>query len=295
MEVLDNYGPTGFLCHRCRHVLTFEADRNAGGHEQSTRLNDQFKFISELLPKIDAVHIPECDFDRALSKSRPVIRDSTHQRTATIPVDSGADRPMAVKGLTNTGPQSIAVNISTSEGASEAEKEAERARKEKLAQQNALPSWMSNSTVTGDSFAGTSNLDTSTTATSGNHTSADDKAQVKTVDAKASAQIDDIFEKLKAEQAAARLREEEEEEEGEYESEDDSFEDVFATGNTSALGTPGAMSIKRETSRESSGDGESSDERINKRVKTAVHIKQPDQAEDSVEDDDDEDVEFEDV
>ncbi|KAF5138462.1 Transcription initiation factor IIE subunit alpha [Metarhizium anisopliae] len=146
MEVLDSVGPNGFLCHRCHHTLTFEADRTSTGHEQSTRLNDQFKFISEILPKIDAVHIPECDFDRALAKARPVVRDATHQRAATIAVESGPNRPMAVKGLTNTGPQSIAVNISTSDGPSAAEKDAEKARKEKIAQQNALPSWMSNST-----------------------------------------------------------------------------------------------------------------------------------------------------
>src|SRR5687768_12160207 len=32
MEVLDNVGPQGFLCHRCSHVLTFEADRTSTGH-----------------------------------------------------------------------------------------------------------------------------------------------------------------------------------------------------------------------------------------------------------------------
>ena len=76
MEVLDSVGPHGFLCHRCHQTLTFETDRTSTGHEQSTRLNDQFKFIGEILPKIDAVHIPECDFDRALAKARPVVRDA---------------------------------------------------------------------------------------------------------------------------------------------------------------------------------------------------------------------------
>ncbi|KAM0255294.1 hypothetical protein ACHAQJ_005884 [Trichoderma viride] len=294
MEVLDSVGPEGFICHRCRHPLSFEADRNAGGHEQSTRLNDQFTFISELLPKIDAAHIPECDFDRALSKARPVIRDATHQRAATIPVDDGSSRPMAVRGLANTGPQSIAVNISTSDGPSEAEKEADRLRKEKIAQQNALPAWMSNSTITGESYSATA--DTSASGAS-KEPAGRNLSQNKPVDNSATTQIDDIFEKLKAEQAAILAREEDEEEEGEYasEEEDDEFEDVLATGNNSGLGTPG---LKAETSEVPSGNisrnGDSTDERAIKRVKVETEIKKDDSGID--EDDEDEDeVEFEDV
>ena len=247
MEVLDSVGPEGFKCHRCGHILTFEADRNSGGHEQSTRLNDQFKFISELLPKIDAVHIPVCDFDRALSKARPVIRDATHQRAATIPVDVGANRPMAVKGLTNTGPQSIAVNISTSAGPSEVEKEAERLRKEKIAQQNALPSWMSNSTVTGESFSGTVATDTAAIK----REVAEDAAAGKAEDGNTSARIDDIFAKLKAEQEAELARVVDDDEDDEFGSEEDGeveFEDVPPTGNNSGLGTPGLVGLKREAS-----------------------------------------------
>lgn len=287
MEVVDNAGPGGFLCHRCNHTLTFEADRNAGGHEQSTRLNDQFTFISELLPKIDAVHIPECDFDRALSKARPVVRDATHQRAATTAVDAGANRPMAVKGLTNTGPQSIAVNISTSEGQSEAEKEAERARKEQIAKQNALPSWMSNSTVTGESFSGAV---VPGAAAIKEEEDSKEAAQSKLVDNNTSARIDDIFERLKAEQAAERAREIEEEEdddEGEFGSDDEGmFEDVPASGRD----TPATPAIKREVSGEPAKAGDSADERQAKRVKVEPEIKKE---QDSEEDEDE--LEFEDV
>ncbi|KAL7794992.1 hypothetical protein V8C37DRAFT_375174 [Trichoderma ceciliae] len=290
MEVLDSVGPEGFLCHRCRHALSFEADRNAGGHEQSTRLNDQFKFISELLPKIDAAHIPDCDFDRALSKARPVVRDATHQRAATIPVDDGSGRPMAVRGLANTGPQSIAVNISTSDGPSEAEKEAERLWKEKIAQQNALPAWMSNSTITGESFSATADAGASGASREAVGRSL---SQSKLVDNSATTQIDDIFEKLKAEQAAILAREVDAEEEEEYasEEEDDEFEDVVATGNNSGLGTPG---IKAEVSEEtSSRNGDSSDERAIKRVKVESENKKAESGID--EDEDDDELEFEDV
>ncbi|KAH6890014.1 hypothetical protein B0T10DRAFT_487281 [Thelonectria olida] len=289
MEVLDSVGPEGFVCHRCNHTLTFEADRNAGGHEQSTRLNDQFKFISELLPQIDAVHIPECDFDRALAKARPVVRDATHQRAETIPADNGANRPMAVKGLTNTGPQSIAVNISTSDGPTEAERAAEQAQKERIAKQNALPSWMSNSTVTGESF--TSSADQApSTVTKGSKLN--ESKLANPVDTSAKTQIDDIFEKLKAEQAAEQARRAEGDEEfGSEEDDEDEFEDVPATGNVSSRDTPVTPATKRELSGDVSREGDSSDERQAKRAKVEPEIKKEETDGDSDEDE----MEFEDV
>ncbi|OAQ60839.1 transcription factor spTFIIE alpha subunit [Purpureocillium lilacinum] len=239
MEVLDNFSPNGFLCHRCYHTLTSEADRNSGGHEQSSRLHHQFKFISELLPKIDAVYIPECDFDRALSKARPVIRDATHQRAATVPVEGGGNQPTAVKGLANTGPQSITVNILTSDGPSEADKAAEKALKEKIAERNALPAWMSNSTVTGESFSGAAATDEVSTVKS---EAIKHVAKGMLQDDNASAQIDGICEKLKAEQTAERAREagkkdggdDDDEDDDEFGSdEEDEFEDVPATATSS--------------------------------------------------------------
>ena len=294
MEVLDNSSERGFLCHRCNHPLNFEADRNPTGHEQSTRLNDQFKFITELLPKIDSVFIPECDFDRALAKARPIVRDATHQRAATIAMDSGANRPMAVKGLTNTGPQSIAVNISTSDGPSEAEKEAERARKEQIAKQNALPSWMSTSTVTGESFSGAAD-GTPTAATKKVVEDAKNVIPTKASDPNATSDIDDIFEKLKADQAAERAREAMGDDESGSEEDEDEFEDVPATGTTSsgreATGTP---NIKREASGDPSREGDSSDERHAKRVKIEPHVNSA--ANDSGDgSEEDEELEFEDV
>lgn len=287
MEVLDSVGPEGFLCHRCRHVLTREVDRHSGGHEQSTRLNEQFKFISELLPKIDAVHIPECDFDRALASARPVVRDETNQRANTIAVDPGTNRPAAVKGLTKTGPQSIAINISTSDGPSEAEKEAERARKEQIAKQNALPAWMSNSTITGESFSASDG--TATTAVKAGEEQG--ASQSKLVDSRTSAQIDDIFARLKAEQAAERAREIEEEgldSDPEDEDEGDDFEDVPPSG----VGTPNTPAVKRQPSGETSRESDSSDERQAKRVKVEPQVKKE---EDGDESEEDADVEFEDV
>ncbi|KAH8174274.1 TFIIE alpha subunit domain-containing protein [Sarocladium implicatum] len=295
MEVLDNSGPDGFLCHKCDGLLHYEADRNAGGHEQSTRLNSQFKFISELLPKIDSVHIPECDFDRAFNVARPVVRDATHQREQTIAADGGANRPMAVKGLTNSGPQSIAVNISTSDGPSEAEKEAERTHKEQIAKQNALPSWMSNSTVTGESFSAAAD----NTVTSAPGASLDDsktKNGAVTVDSNTTAEIDAIFEKLKADQLAKDLAERkedmEEEESGSSEDEEElDFEDVKGIESGSEQRATATPSIKREKS-EALSQEDDSDCRHAKRVKVEPEVKKEESDED---DDDDDELEFEDV
>ncbi|KAG6018546.1 hypothetical protein E4U40_000185 [Claviceps sp. LM458 group G5] len=298
MEVLDSVGPNGFICHRCRHTLTSESDGTSGGHEQSTRLNDQFKFISELLPRIDAVHIPECDFDRALAKARPVERDITHQRAATIPVDCNTHRPMAVKGLTNTGPQSIAVNISTSDGPSAADRDAERTKKEKIAQQNALPSWMSNSTVTGDSFSGTVGDGTiALNQNSDNH----DTAKSVVVDTRTSAQIDDIFERLKADKAAEiakAMLDENGEDFGSEEGDGDEaeFEDVPATSYSSSLGTPSKMAMKRNDADELFGNGQDARGRAIKRVKIDPDMSRDAYSgDDRASADDDEDVEFEDI
>ncbi|RSL91994.1 hypothetical protein CEP52_014080 [Fusarium oligoseptatum] len=237
--------------------------RTSTGHEQSTRLNNQFKFISELLPKIDAVHIPECDFDRAFANARPVKRDATHQRAQTVAADAGANRPMAVKGLTNTGPQSIAVNISTSDGPTDAEKAAEQARKEKIAKQK-------RAAILDKEAAANSSL-------------------AAAPDTKATTQIDDIFEKLKAEQAAERAREEDEFGSEEEDEDEDEFEDVPPTGNVSSRDTPVTPAIKREAT----ADGDNSDERQAKRVK--VESKPVVKKEEEEDEDSEEELEFEDV
>lgn len=297
MEVLDNWGPSGFLCHRCGYILTSEPNRHSTGHEQSTRLNNQFKFITEQLREIDQVQIPECDFDRAFAKAVPVERDATHQRIETIAVDGPGDRPMAVKGLTNTGPQTISVNISATDGPSKAEQEAELARKEQAAKQNALPSFFTHSTISGEAFstnnpAGPGSAAVKTEVTVFGKPAADVK----------STEIDEVFEKLKAEQAAALARASEEEEEDGSEEDEDEFEDVPATGVNSAtvtpsIATPSAATpnIKRETSED--------DERQTKRVKIDTEVKQEpviknepkEETGIASDEDEDDDLEFEDV
>lgn len=217
LEVLDKCGPAGFLCHKCNAVLQHDPRRHAEGHEESSALNDQLKFITDRLQKIDALTVPVYDFEVAFKRRLPVTRSATHQVAETTVVDQL--RPTAVKGLQNTGPKSVQVVISNADGPSEAEKEAERERKEKAAKQNALPSWIAQSTVSGEFFEGTINNTVGTMSTM------IDEDEKPTHEA-SHAELNDVFARLKAEQEAARQTDEEMGEEDE-EGDEDEFEDVI--------------------------------------------------------------------
>lgn len=290
MEVLDNFGPEGFVCHRCGHALRHDLDRNSAGHEQSTRLNNQFKFVTDLLQQIDQVHIPDNTFEVALGNARPVIRDSSNPGIRSVPVDIGGNRPTAVKGLANTGPKSMAVSISAADGLTEADKAAEIARREKIAEQNALPAWMSNSTITGESFSGTV-----AAPSIGKVDETDGKNQEGHVFAfeKDHKDIDDVFARLKAEQERKELEEDEygSDDEIEDEDEDGDFEDVVATGVNLGPTTPVALSVDAPQGGQwvFNGEGNLADERPAKKVKVESPLR------DIEDEESDEDLEFEDV
>ncbi|KAH8671993.1 hypothetical protein BGZ60DRAFT_406327 [Tricladium varicosporioides] len=236
MEVLDKTGPDGFLCHRCDFLLEQVTNNNQGGHEQSTKLNAQFKFITELLPKIDQAVIPENNFEQALSSAVKVNRDETNPASETAPLDAAAERPTAVKGLTNTGPTSIAVTITASEGPTEADIAAEKARKKKTAEQNALPVHFTHSTISGEQVKFGANT--------GSHLeSAEPDKKAAGYDTPSangdSTEIDALFAKLKEEQAKEAQQEQDEEYETDDEDDEDmGFEDVIPTGTGSGVGTP---------------------------------------------------------
>lgn len=274
LDVLDSVGPDGFICHRCKHLLTFDPDRQAGGHELSTRLNNQLKFITDVLPKLDTSAIPESTFESALDAAVPVVRDAANQVAPSIAVESV--KPTAVKGMTNTGPQSIAISITDTDGPTEAEKEAERARKEQVAQMNALPSWHTTSTVTGLSFSGNANATAAAQA---------DEDDVKLTDDFASDNAHDkeLAEVFAMMQESARLgAQAEEEEEEEEEDEDEEFEDV---ANAT---TPAGQKRPASTAPSSGADTPASD-----RAAKKVKVEEP--AANDGDSEDDDDVQFEDV
>ncbi|KAL8376357.1 hypothetical protein RB595_007444 [Gaeumannomyces hyphopodioides] len=241
MEVLDNPSSRGFLCQVCSSVLRHDPEGKTGGHKQSTRMNTQFRFITDLLPRIDNVIVPDNNFEIAIQQARPVERDALHQVVSSVAVEVN-HRPGAVKGLTNLGPKSVTVNL-TAGGPSAEELEAERLRKEEHALRNALPSWIAESTVTGDAYE----LDPAkrgiiAPAAAAAGSAADAKNNNDDDDTKDHAEIDDLFAKLKREQEAEAARlaalEEEDEDDEEEEDDDDMFEDVVTGTNNSAGGTP---------------------------------------------------------
>jgi transcription initiation factor TFIIE subunit alpha len=237
MEVLDKVGPHGFLCHKCGYLLEHDVDNNRGGHEQSTKLNAQFKFITDLLPEIDKVVIPENTFEQALASARRVVRDATNPAYQSAPVDVSAEKPTAVRGMTNVGPTSISVTLTTSEGPTEADLAAAQARKEKIAAQNAMPLHFTHSTITGEQVKfGSQPLFQSSQSVE------PDKKDLGLDTASADgdvAEIDDYFARLKAEQEKEAEQEQDEEYETDEEEEEDiGFEDVVPNGTRSDEATP---------------------------------------------------------
>ncbi|OTA67658.1 hypothetical protein K449DRAFT_388443 [Hypoxylon sp. EC38] len=268
LEVLDNMDPIrGFMCHRCGTILDYDPDRKAGGHELSTRLNNQLKFILDVLPKLDNVAIPEFDFETARAASIEVHRPRGNEGVDSVVVPDG--KPTAVKGMANIGPQNIHINITDTDGPTEAEKEAERLKKEAAAQANALPAWHLTSTVSGISYSGSANA----TATSKTDEVDVKKPEALSDDAKHQQEMDKIFLELQKQQQEANLAEEEEDDDDEdAESGGEEFVDISAnvssvgekrmasSGPTSAADTPASDRPSKKVKVEEPAGGDSEDE-----------------------------------
>ncbi|KAK4645576.1 hypothetical protein QC761_202740 [Podospora bellae-mahoneyi] len=147
LEVLDSVSIEGFLCLRCEAVLERSQEQEQPGHQQLSRMNNQFKFMTDMLQQIDKGLVPECSFDKAIAVARPIVREAMHEVLASVPVEDagGMGKPSAVKGLANTGPKTMQVTIS--DGNEEAELIESRKRKERFLRENALPSWITDSSV----------------------------------------------------------------------------------------------------------------------------------------------------
>ncbi|RKF59543.1 Transcription initiation factor IIE subunit alpha [Erysiphe neolycopersici] len=222
IEVLDRWDPElGFLCHKCAFPLTHDPDNNRGGHEQSTRYHAQFRFITDVLPKIDEVIIPENKFDQAMALRVEVIRDDTNPANDTVPVNTTTAKPTAVKGMTNITPAYISVTLTNSDGPTDADLAAEKAMKEKIASQNVMPVHFTHSTVTGEQIKFGNKSSTSLSLQEG-----DKKSVVDEYTAIDGAEMDEYFLRLKAEQAREAEREKAEEEETDDEDNEEDFEDV---------------------------------------------------------------------
>lgn len=153
LEVLDNVGPRGFICHRCNGVLERDEESvgDKGGHEKQSRLMSQLEGMLKLLQQIDSEIIPNNDFDTAYSYAIPVQRNHfVNPIRPTVPIEPSRAPSSSVKGLTQSTTPHLEISLTTSSEKTAAEQAAAAQRKATIAAQNVLPVWHTNSTVSGE-------------------------------------------------------------------------------------------------------------------------------------------------
>lgn len=294
LEVMDSLDmATGsFLCTKCGAPLEpVDDEERANENESMKRMNQQFAKLVELMQKIDAAAVPENDFETALSKQKPIEKTDSHPGTRTEIVDVPNRNVQNTKGL-EVKPEKIAVELKDDEDVKRENAAADaRAKKEKEARQNALPEWISKSTISGDITAvgakeERQRLEREAHTGVLTHDEEEEKKAVKGDDDVMAA----YWKELElAQKKEAQLQKEEDDEE---EDEEDEFEDVegidgtpnaAANGSTNGANTP--------ANQESSNATE--DERESKRAKMD---KTPAQDTPAASDaDDDDELEFENV
>lgn len=241
IDVLDYMDPmgrdSGFACKRCAFPLTFLGDDEPEPENDDTpaKFNKQFKPILDLMQQIDTVAIPHVEGKDAIEGAVELPRDkdvnpgAKHEVVQEVTV-----RPLAVKG-TNTVVEKIEVQIASNSEYNEAARVAEKARQEKIAAQNQLPSWHVKSTV-----------DKTQPGSSATPNAASNGVETPTVKVEAAdvkpdpaGNLDDVFAQL----AAERAKQEEEDDDEEDEDEDeDEFEDAMVET------APEAKRVKLESS-----------------------------------------------
>ncbi|KAF1967767.1 hypothetical protein BU23DRAFT_559109 [Bimuria novae-zelandiae CBS 107.79] len=240
MDVLDNVDPmgrdSGFCCKRCHFPLTLLNDDDGPEPESDdtpAKFNKQFKPILDLMQQIDTLTIPHIEGKDAIEGAVELPRDKDVNPGAKHEVvQESTARPMAVRG-TNTVVEKIEVQIASNSEYNEAARAAEKARQEKIATQNQLPSWHVKSTVD-KSQDGSS---TATTTVANGTSTPTIKTETVNIKPDSSGNLDDVFAQL----AAERAKQEEEEDDEEDEDEDE-FEDAMVDT------TPEVKRVKLESS-----------------------------------------------
>ncbi|KAF2995533.1 hypothetical protein E8E13_002380 [Curvularia kusanoi] len=242
MDVLDNPDPqaraSGFLCIKCNFPLDeIDEGNQHDADDAPAKFNKNFKPLLDLMKIIDELKIPLIEGKDAVDNAIPVPTDkTTNPGTKMEIVDTTIVRPTAVKGLAAER-EKVDVKIASSAEEHEKQAAAERARQEKIAAQNQLPSWHTESTVIKDTGASTAGVKQETNGTSG--------PSIKTEQADGHAEtqnLDDVFAQIEAERR--KKEQEEDDDDDDDEDEDDEFEDV-AVGTPSEL--PDTKRIKVET------------------------------------------------
>ncbi|KAL9598982.1 MAG: hypothetical protein Q9219_004165 [cf. Caloplaca sp. 3 TL-2023] len=242
MEVLDNYGPMGFLCHRCSGLLEREEPTtgDSAGGEKQRKLAAQLEPVLKLLKEIDNATVPKNDFETALSLQIPIERDKDiNPVRTTVPVETIRGPPAAVRGISQPVVQDLTVDLTSPGQRTAAEKASEENQKAAIAAQNMLPVWHTQSTVTGGSAAVTVS---GSDLKQDSNPAADLKPRVASEDSKTDIAIEnDESDELAAyyarmaqeKEKAEREDQEDEESSGGDGDEEDEFEDVGINSTTS--------------------------------------------------------------
>ena len=246
MEVIDrlDHSTGRFNCLRCGHYLVdVEDDELTNENETMKRLNSQLEKILRLMQQIDAATVPENDFQTALSRQQPVMRNEANpgqQRTEVV--DLPNRNLQSTKGL-DIKPEKIAVEVQDDETIKkETDASEAAARREKEARQNALPDWIVKSTVSGDITAAGAKeerLRREREVNSSLVSGADENEEKKPLKAGEEDVMAQYWVELEKQRIvdAATAQAEKEEEEDDDEDDEDEFEDVEVGGN----GTPAAQ------------------------------------------------------
>ncbi|KAL6702662.1 hypothetical protein ACN47E_001247 [Coniothyrium glycines] len=241
MQALDHpdfeAGPhdSGFLCARCGFKLNeIDADKQADDADDTpARFNKMFGPLLTLMEELDKLKLPAVEGKDAIEARIELPRDKTvDPGTRHEVVETPMARPTAVKGI-DTGPEKINIQIGSSAEQNEKQRAAEKARQEKIAMQNQMPSWHSEPTLIRDAAGNTTTVKEETNGTDSSG------IKVEGGDVK-SGNLDAVFAQIEAER-----RRKEEEEDDEDDDDEDEFEDV-AVGTLGIV--PDAKRVKLESS-----------------------------------------------
>jgi transcription initiation factor TFIIE subunit alpha len=248
LDALDSVDPmTGnFLCKRCGGQLVFNepTEETIDGGSAVARFNNQFAPIIDLLKEIDKSVVPETKTEVVIAERKPVPKeyqqdDGLQKLDAVEPMPFV--KPTAVKGVT-TGPEKVEISITTESEETAAAAAAEAERKARVQAQNALPEWMTRSTITNDVTVAGHKQEAERREREAEKvmlaaTDGEEKKPVRNADI----DLESFYAGLKAEEERQREQEESEEDDDE-----EDFEDVDVGVTANGNGTPKAKKVKLE-------------------------------------------------
>jgi transcription initiation factor TFIIE subunit alpha len=278
MDALEGFDYThgGFSCKKCHNILEpIDHEERASENETQKRFNLQMEPIQKLLIQIDATTVPENNFEEALAKQKPIFRTNVNPASRTEIIDNPNRNLASSKGLA-LKPEKIAVQVQDDETVKREELAAEQqARREKEARQNALPEWISKSTISGDVTA-VGAKEARERAAREAHTGASSGSHPQDVeeDKKPDKGDEDVMNAYWAELAQQREREAvaQAEDDDEGDEDDDEFEDVDVSA--AAVSAPAQVNGAKRAIDEAGGNSgvasssATDDERDVKRAKT---------------------------